>query len=262
MRAAVKPRSASSEAKLETDIGFLKSAAHKYAVIDNRQGADLCAVFAGADRRRRPMGWMQKSDVETLYQLGHLKAVRKGYAFTYAAERALIEERWSLAPDLTLTEGEEKTAYVPSGVQRNVKLRNGGHILRRLAKDKNPQGGPYLAAQDIEAGERFQRDYARCHEGAVGCQSFAHVYVDRSRQNQQESSAVARIDAGRAYHAAKAVLGSGLEAAAHVICGEGKSIHRLEREHHWARGTGRVILKLALERLAVHYGTRPGIAQK
>jgi len=107
-----------SKVNFSVDIGFLKLAAQSYAVIDDSKGVDVCAVFARGDRRCRPLGWMQKTDVQALYQHGHLKRTAKGLSFTYAAERALINDQWDLRPDLSLSEGVEKTVYIPSGVQR------------------------------------------------------------------------------------------------------------------------------------------------
>ncbi len=252
------PKGQARADKLSADVSFLKTAAASYAVIDNSKPVDLCAVYAQGDRRRRPLGWMQKADVNALYENGHLKPCRKGLVFTYAAERALIEDRWCLRPDLAVIEGDEKTVYVPSGVQRQVKRRHSGHILRRLANDRDAAGRLLFSAHELEAGEQFQRDYAKAYGTAIGGQNFTGVTVDKMRQNSQEMAAVIRIDAGAAYQSAKAVLGIGLEKAADVICGEGKSFAQLEREQFWARGAGRTILKLALQRLALYYGTIPG----
>jgi len=66
---------------LQTDLRVLKSMAEQYAIIDDKTGKDLCAVYARGDRRCRPMGWLPINDVDALYQNGHLKLIRKGYAF-------------------------------------------------------------------------------------------------------------------------------------------------------------------------------------
>lgn len=249
---------ASATSNFTVDNAFLKSAAQSYAVIDDSKAVDLCAVFAQGDRRRRPIGWIRKVDVKALHENGHLKRGRKGLMFTYAAERALIEDRWVLRPGLDINEGDEQVVYVPSGVQRTVKRRSGGQILRRLAKDRTLDGHSFLSSHELEAGEQFQRDYERAYGSAMSGQNFASMQVDYTRQNQQELAALTRIDAGKSYQAAKAALGSGLELAVDVICGEGKTFARLEREQSWVRGSGRIILKLALQRLSDHYGTRPG----
>jgi len=172
---------------LHVDLSFLKSAAQSYAVIDDRKAADLCAVFARGDRRRRPMGWMRRADVQTLYQNGHLQRGSKGLTFTYPAERALIEDRWVLNAHMPSMDDEEKTLYVPSGVKRAVKRRNSGHILRRLARDRDPQGRPFLSASEIEAGEHFQRDYQRAYGAVVGVQNFTSMQVDYTRRRVRAS---------------------------------------------------------------------------
>lgn len=147
---------------------------------------------------------------------------------------------------------------MPSGVQRRVKKRDNTQILKRLAQDRDPRGGRFFSPDELEAGAHFQRDYNRAFGIGSRAQNFTPVQVDYTRQNQEELSTVSRIDASQSYKQAKAVLGRGLEQAVDVICGEGKSFERLEREQYWARGSGRTILKLALQRLAEHYGTRPG----
>lgn len=245
---------------LHTDQHFLKTMAEAYAVIDASDGRDLCAVYAQGDRRRRPMAWLPKADFDALYQNGHLKPVRKGYAFTYAAERKLIEGGWSLSADIHVKHMSDETIYVPGGVQRRIRKREGGYILKRLAKERGSHYEAFLSPHEIQAGELFQRDYAACFGYGVGRRSFVSLHVDQSRRNREELRTAAHIDESQAFNKAKAVLGAGLEQAALVICGEGKSLDVLEREQNWSRGSGRMILKLALQRLAEYYGTCPGKA--
>ena len=244
----------------QTDLKILKAMAETYAIIDDGSGKDVCAVYAGGDRRRRPMGWLPRTDVDTLFQHGHIKRIRKGYAFSYAAERALIEERWSLNAEIHMENMSDELTYVPSGVQRMVRRRNGGHILKRLSRERGPNQQAFLTPHEIQAGELFQTAYAKCfgYNQQAG-QSFSHVNVDRSRINNEERSMAAHIDASQAFEAAKSVLGPGLEQAALILCGEGKSLDVLEREQEWSRGSGRMILKLALQRLSRYYGTCPGV---
>lgn len=244
---------------IKTDIHSLKAMAEQYAIIDDGGSSDVCAVYADGDRRRRPMAWLPRADLDVLYQHGHLKRVRKGYAFSHAAERAFIEGRWSLSPDMHMKNISYERVYVPSGVQRMVRRRNGGHILRRLSRERGPNQQAFLTPHEIQAGELFQKDYAKCFAyNRPSVENFSQVQVDRSRENSQEMLTAAHIDATTAFEAAKAVLGPGLEQAAMVICGEGKSLDSLERAQEWSRGSGRMILKLALQRLVRYYGTCPG----
>jgi len=244
--------------RLTTELSFLKSAAQSYAVIDNTRSANLFAVYARGDRRRRPMGWMSNNDVNVLYQYGHLKRIKKGLTFTYNAERALLEDRWCLDVKSGQIHDKDKIVYVPSGLQRRVKNRDNTQILKRLAKERDPKGRTFFSSDELEAGAHFQRDYNRAYGIGRETQDFTSVHVDYTRQNQEELAAVSRLDAGQSYKQAKAALGSGLDQAVDVICGAGKSFERLEREQYWARGSGRIILKLALQRLVEYYGTRPG----
>ena len=243
---------------LKIDLLTLKALATSYAVIDKAHTSDLCPAYAAGDRRRRPMVWIDAQDVDRLYQNGHLKKVNKGYAFTYIAERALIEARWSLTNDGKCGEGEDREIYVPVGVKRSVRRRNAHHILRRLGKERGPQNKPFLSAAEVQAGELFQRDYNRRYGTGKMTQTLDAARVDQTRTNSTETDMIHRLDCGRAYEAAINVLGPSLDQAALVICGEGKSLDQLEREQAWSRGSGRMILKLALQRLALHYGTIPG----
>ena len=101
---------------LQTDKRALKAMAENRAIIDDGGSQDVCAVYARGDRRCRPMGWLTRTDLDVLYQHGHLKRVRKGYEFRYAAERALLEGRWSLSADIHMKNVTDETVYVPSGV--------------------------------------------------------------------------------------------------------------------------------------------------
>jgi len=129
-------------------------------------------------------------------------------------------------------------------VQRSVRKRHGGYILKRLSKERGPNEQAFLSAHEIQAGELFQRDYAKCFgERGSGGQTYDFVHVDRSRTNSTETIRAAQIDASHAFDKAKAVLGEGLEQAALIICGDGKSLDVLEREQQWSRGSGRMIFQ-------------------
>jgi hypothetical protein len=107
-------------------------------------------------------------------------------------------------------------------------------------------------ARQFEAGERLRGDYEQAALGPrVTMQWRARVDGGQSRKLDPT---LAQIAAKRRFDAALNGIGSGLrDIAWRVICaGEGLPV--AEKALGWPQRAGRVVLTLALDRLADHYG--------
>jgi len=241
---------------------ILLAIAKQQGLIDDRYQRDIYPVYAYGDRRRRPIVWISRLDVDRLYASGQLKRVSRGLSLKYDIERRILKGDYLSTKYKHPSDGEDKCLYVPAGVKRQVKVMSDHDILRRLAREKEPDGRPVLSSAEIEAGHLFQRDYNRAFNHGYITQSLQSVKVDKTLSNNVEDNAVMSLDSAKAYNRAKDILGPGLSDAAHIICGEGKSLETLEREQFWSRNSGKTILKLALSRLAEYYGTSPGHSKR
>lgn len=127
--------------------------------------------------------------------------------------------------------------------------------LAWLARRKGADGKPFLEAAQIEAGERFRRDIEQAQilqrvtanwEAAVsapGRGADAGVAVT-------EIAMDARKRLTRAYEA----VGPELAGLLTDVCGYLKGLETIESERGWPTRSGKVVLKMALDLLARHYG--------
>lgn len=127
--------------------------------------------------------------------------------------------------------------------------------LAWLARRKGANGKPFLDHAQVDAGERFRRDIEQAQ------------ILQRVTANWEVSAAGARrgADAGvvvteiamdarsrlvRAYDA----VGPELAGLLTDVCGYLKGLETVESERGWPARSGKVVLRIALDRLAQHYG--------
>ena len=107
-----------------------------------------------------------------------------------------------------------------------------------------------VTARQVEAGERLRADYETAALAPRVTMRWA-ARVDGGGERLDPTTA--QLAAKRRFDAALAALGAGLaDVAWRVICaGEGLPV--AERALGWPARAGRVVLMLALDRLADHY---------
>lgn len=123
-------------------------------------------------------------------------------------------------------------------------------LRRRRGRD----GEPLIDAACYEAGERLRRDLtiggllpsvtARW-DGAIG---------GGGGPRDPAAAADATIAARQRARAALAVVGRDHADILVDLCGFLKGLEQIERDHGWPPRSGKVVLRLALRRLAEHYG--------
>lgn len=116
--------------------------------------------------------------------------------------------------------------------------------------------GLLTSAQRL-AGERLRADYERAGLGARVTMRWDAAPPGKSRDGTRAADAsLARIDAHRRFHAALDAAGPGLaDICWRVICA-GEGIGSAEKGLGWPARSGKLVLGLALDRLARFYGTR------
>ncbi|WP_245941914.1 DUF6456 domain-containing protein [Sphingomonas gilva] len=111
-------------------------------------------------------------------------------------------------------------------------------------------------ARQFEAGERLRADYETASLGQRVTMRWDAAPASGGRRGPPRAvdATVGQISAKRRFDAAIAALGGGLsDIAWRVICaGEGLPV--AEEGLGWPKRSGRVVLTLALDRLADHYG--------
>lgn len=117
-----------------------------------------------------------------------------------------------------------------------------------------------LTASQLAAGERLRADYERAGLSARVTMRWDTAPSGRVRGGlrggaRASDASLARIDAHRRFHAALDMAGPGLaDICWRVICA-GEGIGCAEKGLGWPARSGKLVLGLALDRLARFYGT-------
>jgi hypothetical protein len=107
-------------------------------------------------------------------------------------------------------------------------------------------------ARQVEAGERLRADYERAAIAPPVTMNWSAARVDGGGGGNDPT--LARLGAKQRFDTAVAAAGPGLaDIVWRVICA-GEGLPHAEKELGWPARAGRVVLTLALDRLADHYG--------
>lgn len=114
----------------------------------------------------------------------------------------------------------------------------------------------HLSQAQLRAGERLRADYERAGLAARVTMSWDAAPPAKGRGGARAADAsLARIDAHRRFHGAIEAAGPGLANICwRVICA-GEGIGGAEKALGWPARSGKLVLGLALDRLARFYGT-------
>ncbi|TDX67219.1 hypothetical protein EDE12_101762 [Methylosinus sp. sav-2] len=151
----------------------------------------------------------------------------------------------------------QHSALAPRVVEKGARptlVNEGESPLAWLARRKDRDGRPFLAPEQIEAGERFRRDVTQAAilqrvtadwEAAIGSARGGGAGADIAN---------VAIDARRRLSHAFDAVGPELCGLLTDVCGYLKGLELIESERGWPQRSAKVVLKIALERLALHYG--------
>ncbi len=139
--------------------------------------------------------------------------------------------------------------------------KNGPQAMRRVTMNVAESPVQWLASRGLlteaqcRAGERLRADYERAGLAARVTMRWDAAPPAKSRGGARVADAsLARIDAHRRFHAALDAAGPGLaDICWRVICA-GEGIAGAEKALGWPARSGKLVLGLALDRLARFYG--------
>lgn len=132
--------------------------------------------------------------------------------------------------------------------------------LAWLARRRDKSGRPMIDSREFEAGERFRADF---HFAQMTPRVTANWSLDTSGGGRRRGGApgmVALCDnvvaAQERVRRALAVVGPELAGVLVDVCGHLKGLEHAERRAGWPARSGKVVLQLALQALARHYGLK------
>lgn len=126
--------------------------------------------------------------------------------------------------------------------------------LAWLATRRDRSGRPMLEREHVLAGRRLAEDHDRGHQRERVTQSWDASGVRGDAPRDRLSVSEAAADARRRVERAVEAVGPGLANVLVAVCCEEQGLEAVEKRYGWPARCGKVILRLALDRLAAHYG--------
>ena len=129
--------------------------------------------------------------------------------------------------------------------------------LAWLARRRGRDGRTLIEPHQLQAGERLRGDFTRAHLMPRTTSNWSNPISSGRRSGGGERAAAmtdTMIAARQRVHSALDSVGPEFAGLLLDICCFLKGLADVEREHAWPARSGKVVLQLALDRLARHYG--------
>ena len=144
------------------------------------------------------------------------------------------------------------------GVRRPVVVNEGESPLGWLKSRKDRNGRPLISAEQFAAGERLRADYWFAHLSPRVTANWSQPAPSSRLRRGAPASAASLRDGVLAAkeRVMRALMAVGPEVSGILvdICCELKGLEEAEKENGWPQRAGKVVLQIALTRLARHYG--------
>lgn len=150
-----------------------------------------------------------------------------------------------------------------AGVER-VAVNDAESPLAWLRRRKGTDGAPFLDEAQFAAGERLRDDHARAAIGPMLARPAWGALATGTGQGRSPAGGLAEIgdavlDARARVERARMAVGPELFPVLVDVCCDLKGIETVERLRNWPPRSGKLVLQLALTRLARHYGYAPRV---
>lgn len=194
-----------------------------------------------------------------------------------ALKRLLTEERGAREPKAGFAEAQapfqeqhrffaERTVLADDGSgERRLRFNLAESPLSVLGRKRDKDGVAYLTAELIEAGERLREDFELAQMGprvAQNWERFLTAGGARGAMTAGRGPGEGPQDARSRVAEALEALGPGLSDIVFRVCCFIEGLETAEKRLGWSARSGKVVLKIALERLAAHYRLSRGGERK
>lgn len=213
-------------------------------------GQDGYLVRASSDRRRRPALRLDEAGFLALSREPGLSPRPDG---GWRLTRAPAAERSTPAGRPSVIEGRRRVVG-PDGRAAMLTVNLGESPIAWLARRRDAGGSAWLTIPEIAAAEKLRDDFVLA--GTLGRLTMTWDAGPRTRGGRGPGVDPAERARAAKDRIARALdeVGPGLREILEQICSAGTALEAAERSLGLPRRSGKTVLKLALQRLAKHYG--------
>ncbi|WP_088347198.1 DUF6456 domain-containing protein [Rhodomicrobium sp. R_RK_3] len=187
---------------------------------------------------------------------GLLEACEAGYRLTPEGV-AWLKRRLSTAQEFQSQHQARAVRVIDfEGAKRPAMVNEAESPLAWLASRKDKSGAPLLAAFQFEAGERLRADYQFAGLTARVTASWNPAASGAGRSSANDMAALQDNVMAARQRVVRALAAVGPELCGVLVdvCCHLKGLEQAEKTEGWPQRSGKIILQIALTRLARHYG--------
>ncbi len=197
-----------------------------------------------------------EDDVTMLLAKDLIEKAPSGYRIS-SAGRAWLKRAFAAADPFQAQHSARRADIrtIEGGAEQAVIVNDAESPLAWLARRKDKSGAPLIAPCQFAAGERLRADYTY----AALTPRLTASYSVVSGRGSGDGNAAAHISdtvlaARQRVTRALAAVGPELAGVLVDVCCHLKGLEEAERQEGWPQRSGKVVLQIALTRLARHYG--------
>lgn len=157
-------------------------------------------------------------------------------------------------------DGTRTVQNTETGESTAISVNLGESPIGWLSRRKGPDGEPFLTAAEVEAGDRLRTDFDAAQIGPSVAQDWSRFLapVDCGSGGRRRDAGLSGSSSARdRVTGALTALGPGLSDVALRVCCFLEGLEACEKRMGWSARSGKVVLKIALQRLVEHYGLTP-----
>ncbi len=218
-------------------------------------------VFVKRNDFAKPVARVRAELVDAFHRKDWLERV--GEDKMNLSQAGLMWYRRTTSPDPYQTQHQDRARQdieVGRGQKETLDVNRSESPLTWLRARKDVEGSPMLSEEQFDAGERLRRDFERAQLRAHVTANWDFGVTSRRRnlsaQDRSDISDVALAAKQRFHHALDAV-GPELAAVLVEVCCHLNGMTGAERTLGLPKRSGKVVLLIALNALARHYGLMP-----
>ncbi len=243
-----------------------------------RQGDEGEQTRTAVVDRRVAQAFAVKDWISCLQNGGRIARYGITSAGKSALKRLLEEDRKRRLGNAGFAEGHtafqgqhmtwgKRTVAGEGGVRTRLRVNLAESPLSGLARRKDTDGKPFLGADLVQAGERLREDFERAQMGPRVGQNWDRFLSGGDRGGFMSDGGIGEgpRDARKRVSDALDDLGPGLSDVVMRVCCFLEGLESAEKRLGWSARSGKVVLKIGLQRLLQHYeerhGFRPALRQ-